>query len=90
MTPCSALPKRTFNQFDSFDFEKLKAVGKAAGVTPPVVVVSHLAKALHELGINKKLAKDRKGLEYRDSVDIGIAVDVGFGLRTCGFQRASA
>jgi pyruvate/2-oxoglutarate dehydrogenase complex dihydrolipoamide acyltransferase (E2) component len=73
---------RTFNHFDSVDFAKIKAVGKEHGVTPPVVMVKHLGQALEDLGLNQKLDGEKRTRIIRKSVDIGIAVDVGEGLRT--------
>lgn len=74
---------RTFNQFDSVNFDEVRATGKAAGVTPPVTMMKALAVAAEKLNCNKKLSGDRKSMIIPKSVDIGIAVDVGFGLRTC-------
>lgn len=74
---------RTFNQFDSTDFGKIRGIGKEHGVTPPIVMVKHLGHALEELDLNKKLDGERRTQIFRKQVDIGIAVDVGFGLRTC-------
>lgn len=77
---------RTFNQFDSLDFSKVRSVAKEAGVTPPIVMVKHLGEAVAKLDLNKKLSKDRKTMMHKKQVDIGIAVDVGQGLRTCAVR----
>ena len=50
----------TFSQFDSMDFNKVRAVAKEHGVTPPIVMVKHLGETLKKLDLNKKLNKERK------------------------------
>jgi len=49
-------------------------------------MVKHLGMTVQEMGINKKLSADRKELVHYKSVDIGIAVDVGFGLRNLAIR----
>ena len=80
---------RIFNHFDTLEFNLVRAEGKAAGVSPPIVMVKHLAETVHRLDLNKKLSKDRKSHIHRGKVDIGIAVDVGEGLRTCVIRDAA-
>jgi pyruvate/2-oxoglutarate dehydrogenase complex dihydrolipoamide acyltransferase (E2) component len=77
---------RTFNQFLNVDFDKVRATAKAASVTPTIVIVKHLGETVKAMGINKKLSADRKELIHYNSVDIGIAVDVGFGLRNLAIR----
>jgi len=52
---------RTFNQFDTINFQKLRAHAKESGVTPPIAMVKALGEAVAELECNKKLSKDRRG-----------------------------
>lgn len=77
---------RTFNQFLNIDFDKVRTTAKAAGVTPTIAMVKHLGLTVEEMGLNKKLSADRKELIHYKSVDIGIAVDVGFGLRNLAIR----
>jgi hypothetical protein len=41
--------------------------------------VKALAEVVDANDLNKKLTKDKKSMHIRKKVDIGIAVDVGFG-----------
>lgn len=68
--------------FDSHDFGAARAKGKEHGVTPVVAIMKELAGYLSENNLNKKVDGDKQYMVYYKNVDIGVAVDVGTGLRT--------
>ena len=78
MTVKADADTHSFCQFESVDFQKLQQEAAKHGVTPPALLVHHLAVAVERCQANKKLSRDRRAYQFlEESVDIGVAVDGG-------------
>jgi pyruvate/2-oxoglutarate dehydrogenase complex dihydrolipoamide acyltransferase (E2) component len=78
-----------FQLLERVDFKEMHAASKQAGVNPVAFLVKKLGDAAAQVGMNKKLTKDRKGMQYLSQVDIGVAVDVEGQLRTAVVRDVS-
>merc|ERR1719282_385346 len=78
-----------FQQFETINMKKVIKAAKSNSVTPPTVLIKQMADVVASVGMNKKLSKDRKSMQFYDEkVNIGVAVDVDGNLRTCVVRDA--